>query len=170
MFRTYDNTQGNRIAIQPEKQVLGGINLKELTIKNIQTVTGEKLGQNGNEFTVKPVVSGDEATKCRVNFVEVEPGNFAFGFHYHECEEEVFYIISGTGAVRTAKGEQTVRAGEVIAFPAGPDGAHVIRNGSNSEKLVYIDFGTCCLPEIVHFPDINKIMVNGPYSSGTYDL
>lgn len=143
--------------------------MKELLVKNYNSIEGQKLGEGGNEFTVKPVVPRADAGKCSVNFVEVEPGNYAFGYHYHEMNEEVFYIISGTGIVRTAKGEITVKAGDAITFPVGPDGAHVIRNGSDTEKLVYIDFDAVNIPEIVHLPDANKVMVTGPYSHGIYD-
>ena len=107
--------------------------------------------------------------QCRVNFVEVEPGSFAYGYHYHETDEEVFYIISGTGIVRTINGDVTVKAGDAITFPTGPEGAHVIRNGSDTEKLVYIDFDTNNLPEIVHLPDTNQVMAYGKFSNGIYD-
>ena len=144
--------------------------MKELAVKNRTSIEGQTLNRGaGNEFTVKPVIPPADVTKCRVNFVEVEPGNQAYGYHYHEMNEEVFYIISGTGIVRTSKGDITVNAGDAITFPTGKDGAHVIRNGSDTEKLVYIDFDAINLPEIVHFPDTNKIMVVGPYSNGTYD-
>ncbi|MBA4409468.1 MAG: cupin [Odoribacter sp.] len=143
--------------------------MKELLVKNYNSIEGQKLGQDGNEFTVKPVIPREDSNKCRVNFVEVEPGNYAFGYHYHEMNEEVFYIISGTGIVRTPKGEITVKAGDAITFPTGPEGAHVIRNGSDTENLVYIDFDAVNVPEIVHFPDTNKVMVTGPYSHGIYD-
>ena len=106
--------------------------MKELAVKNYKTAEGQKISQGGNEFTVKPIVAQEDVTQCRVNFVEVEPGNFAYGYHYHETDEEVFYIISGTGVVRTANGEVTVKAGDVITFPAGPEGAHVMRNGSDT--------------------------------------
>jgi uncharacterized cupin superfamily protein len=143
--------------------------MKQLVVKNYQTAEGEKINRNGNEFTVKPVIPKSETGACRVNFIEVEPGNFAFGYHYHEMSEEVFYIISGVGVVRTPKGDVTVKAGDVITFPTGAEGAHVIRNGSDTEKLVYIDFDTVHSPEIVHFPDSKQIMVVGPYSNGMYD-
>jgi len=144
--------------------------MKELAVKNLNSIEGQKLNRGvGNEFTIKPVIPQDDVTKCRVNFVEVEPGNQAFGYHYHEMNEEVFYSIKGTGIVRTAKGDITVKAGDAITFPTGKEGAHVIRNGSDTEKLVYLDFDAINVPEIVHLPDINKIMVVGPYSNGMYD-
>ena len=144
--------------------------MKELSVKNVNSIEGEKINRGvGNEFTIKQVIPREDATKCRVNFIEVEPGNQAFGYHYHEMNEEVFYIISGTGIVRTSKGDMIVKAGDAITFPTGKEGAHVIRNESDTEKLVYIDFDAIHMPEIVHFPDTNKIMVVGPYSNGTYD-
>ena len=144
--------------------------MKELSVKNINSIEGQKLNRGaGNEFTIKEVIARADATKCRVNFVEVEPGNQAFSYHYHEMNEEVFYIISGTAIVRTSKSDITLKAGDIITFPAGKEGAHVIRNGSDTEKLIYIDFDAINVPEIVHFPDTNKIMVVGPYSNGMYD-
>ncbi|WP_294606319.1 cupin domain-containing protein [uncultured Bacteroides sp.] len=143
--------------------------MKELAVKNYKTAEGQKISQGGNEFTVKPIVAQEDVTQCRVNFVEVEPGNFAYGYHYHETDEEVFYIISGTGIVRTINGDVTVKAGDAITFPAGPEGAHVIRNGSDTEKLVYLDFDTNNVPEIVHFPDTNQVMAYGRFSNGIYD-
>jgi uncharacterized cupin superfamily protein len=144
--------------------------MKELVVKNINTIEGEKLNRGiGNEFTVKQVIPKAETTKCRVNFVEVEPGNQAFSYHYHEMNEEVFYIISGTGIVRTSKGEITLNAGDVITFPTGIEGAHVIRNGSDTEKLVYLDFDAINIPEIVHMPDTKKVMVIGANSTNVYD-
>jgi uncharacterized cupin superfamily protein len=144
--------------------------MKELVVKNLNSIEGEKLNRGvGNEFTIKQVIPRAEATKCRVNFVEVEPGNQAFSYHFHEMNEEVFYIISGTGIVRTSKGDITVNTGDVITFPTGIEGAHVIRNDSATEKLVYLDFDAINIPEIVHMPDTKKVMVIGPYSNAIYE-
>ena len=144
--------------------------MKQLAVKNYNNIQEQKIEQNGNEFKVKYVFPPQEAKQCNVSFVEVEPGNYAWGYHYHEMNEEVFYIIIGEGVVRTAKGNIQVKAGDVITFPSGEEGAHVISNVSETEKLVYLDFDTANPTEIVHFPDINKIMAIGPYSNGMYDI
>ncbi len=143
--------------------------MKNLIVRNVNTLPGEKINRDGNEFTVKKIINADETSKCRASFVELEPGNFAYGYHYHEANEEVFYIISGTGVVRTFDGEIQVKAGDIIGFPTGEKGAHVVKNESESEKLVYLDFGTTISPEIVHLPDLNKIMVIGNEVNGIYD-
>ncbi len=143
--------------------------MKDLIIKNVSTLKGEKIDRDNNEFTVKTIIPDAECTKCRANFVEIEPGNYAYGYHYHEANEEVFYIISGNGVIRTTDGKKPIKAGDAIGFPTGKKGAHVIMNESEKEKLVYIDFGTTISPEIVHLPDFNKIMVIGEEVNGVYD-
>lgn len=143
--------------------------MKNLIVKNVNTLQGQKIDNDGNEFTVKTVIPDEEVTKCRVNFVELEPGNYAYGYHYHEANEEIFYIISGVGVIRTVDGDIEVKAGDIIGFPTGEKGAHVMKNESENEKLVYIDFGTAIIPEIVHQPDFNKIMVIGKEVNGIFD-
>lgn len=140
--------------------------MKELVVKNIQNIQAEVNAQNGNTFSVKHVISPDS---MHIDFVEVEPDSIAYGYHWHEAGEEAFYIISGEGTVRTINGEIKVKSGDIITFPAGEKGAHVIKNISQTEKLIYLDFGRNEKIEIVHFPDINKIMAIGPYSNGMYD-
>lgn len=145
-----------------------GYIMKDLIVKNVDTLAGEKIVRDGNSFIEKKIITDSEITKCRANFVEIEPGNYAYGYHYHEANEEVFYFISGKGVVRTKDGDIKVQAGDVIGFPTGENGAHVVRNESD-ERLVYIDFGTTSLPEIAHLPDLNKIMVIGKDVNGVYD-
>jgi uncharacterized cupin superfamily protein len=142
--------------------------MKNLLIKSITSLEAQKVTRPGTEFFVKTIVPQDEVAKLRANVVEVAPGNYAYGYHYHEANEEMFYIISGTGTVRTLDGKVTVKAGEIIGFPAGQKGTHVIMNESNDEKLVYLDFGSTIKPEIVHLPDTNKVMVIGD-EVGIYD-
>jgi len=143
--------------------------MKEVTVNNYSTMAGDVRTKDGNTFTVKSVVAPPDANQCTIAFVEVDPGNYAFGYHYHEMNEEAFYIVSGEGIVRTPGGEIAVKAGDIITFPTGPKGAHVMRNSSETEKLIFIDFDTRNPAEIVHFPDLKKVMAIGPHSRGSYD-
>ena len=57
------------------------------------------MGEGGNQFTVKSVIPREEVEKCSVNFVELEPGNYVYG--YHICKiEGVFLIVSKPVLVR----------------------------------------------------------------------
>lgn len=140
--------------------------MNKIIIANYKEMAPQVISQGGNSFAVKSVIEEADTGKCAANFVEVEPGQFAYGYHYHEVNEEVFYIIRGHAVVRTPEGEKNLKEGDIIAFPANPEGAHVIRNGSATEKLVYLDIGTRLMPEVVHFPDTNTGMVCS--SSGVY--
>lgn len=56
-------------------------------------------------------------TDMAINYYELEPGDsFAFAYHNHEVQEELFYIQSGTATFETEAGEVDVNAGEVIRF------------------------------------------------------
>ena len=131
--------------------------MQEIVVRNYQTAAGQVQGQGDNQFTVRPVI--DEITKCSANFVEVEPGKFAYGYHYHEENEEVFYIISGEALVKTEKGDIHLKQGDAICFPANINGSHVISNPSKTEKLIYLDVGTANKPDVVHFTGTNTGMV-----------
>lgn len=145
--------------------------MEKLEIYNPQNIEGTVKGSGSSTFIYKPVIAPDspEAGQCHIAFVEVPPGNSSFEYHYHEADEEVFYIISGEGIVRTPKGDMRVRRGDLITFPPGADGAHSITNTSETEKLIYVDFDTHNLPEITHFPDKDIVHVQGVFSSVNYN-
>ena len=111
--------------------------MKEIIVKNYREIPAQVQTQGDNRFSVKPVI--EDIAKCSANFVEVEPGKHAYGYHYHEENEEVFYIISGKATVKTEK--------------------HVISNPSETEKLIYLDVGTANRPDVVHFTGTNAGMV-----------
>ena len=143
--------------------------MKEYQVKNLNRIEARTTDRDGNVFHSKPMFDEGLLQKCAAQFIEVEPGSAAFGYHYHESIEEIFYIISGEGSVRTYNGDVAVRAGDVISFPTGKGGSPVIRNTSQTDKLVYIDFGTRGECEVVHCPDVNKIMVFSKEVFGLFD-
>jgi uncharacterized cupin superfamily protein len=60
------------------------------------------------------------ATDVAVNYYELEPGDsFAFAYHNHEIQEELFYVQSGTATFDTEEGSVTVEAGEIVRFGPG---------------------------------------------------
>ena len=136
--------------------------MNKIIIANYRETEPQVISREGNSFAIKPVIREADAGNGAAGLGEVEPGRYAYGYHYHEVNEEVFYIIRGHAVVRTPEGEKNLKEGDAIAFPASPEGAHVIRNGSATEKLLYLDVGTRLTPDVVHFPDTASGMV---YSS-----
>jgi len=126
--------------------------MKNIIIKNFETINAQVMKlPNGSKFNVREVIPSLEINKCYANFIEVEPGNSAYSYHYHENQEEIFYVVSGEACVKTPDGEKHLTKGDIIAFPANENGAHIISNPSKTEKLVYIDFGAGAKPDVVHF-------------------
>jgi len=59
-------------------------------------------------------------TDLAMNYYELEPGDsFAFAYHNHEVQEEVFYVQSGTATFETEGGPVEVDAGEIVRFDRG---------------------------------------------------
>ena len=145
--------------------------MKDLIIKNLGDIEAKENERNGNSFFIKPVISGDDVDTCSAAFVEIPVGKYAFGYHYHDQSEEIFYIVSGTGKLRCADGEKDVNAGDMLCFPTGERGAHVLSNTSETETLVFIDFDVkASKTDIVTFPDMGKMMIAGAHIKAMVDI
>ena len=93
----------------------------------------------------------------------VPPGKRACPFHSHRAEEEMFFIVRGTGTLRYGGETRKIRAGDFICCPTGgPETAHQIVNDS-AEELAYISVSTMMPAEVCEYPDSRKI---GAYGSG----
>jgi uncharacterized cupin superfamily protein len=91
------------------------------------------------------------------NITAVPPGKRAFPLHNHHANEEMFFILAGSGEVRVGSEAWSIRAGDFIANPpGGPESAHQIIN-TGSEELRYLAVSTMNYPETVEYPDSGKI-------------
>ncbi|MGE5616494.1 MAG: cupin domain-containing protein [Bacillota bacterium] len=98
----------------------------------------------------------------------VQPGKRSCPFHSHHAEEEMFFILRGTGTLRYGTETRKIRAGDVICGPTGgPDTAHQIVNDS-SEELAYLSVSTMKPAEICEYPDSKKVGAFG--GAGTQRL
>ncbi len=55
---------------------------------------------------------------------ETEAGYTRGPYHYHDGVEEWMYVVSGEPVLRDPSGERSLEPGTLVAFQAGPDGAH----------------------------------------------
>lgn len=91
------------------------------------------------------------------NITVVAPGKRAYPLHNHHANEEMFFILAGSGELRVGAEAWSIRAGDFIANPpGGPELAHQIIN-TGSEELRYLAVSTMITPETVEYPDSNKI-------------
>ncbi|WP_206951122.1 cupin domain-containing protein [Trinickia acidisoli] len=108
------------------------------------------------------------AQKLGYNVTALAPGKRGFPFHNHRVNEEMFFVLEGTGEVRIGEAVYPIRAGDVIACPpGGPEAAHQIANTGDVE-LKYLAVSTKMLPEIAEYPDSGKfgILAEFPNASG----
>ena len=87
----------------------------------------------------------------------VPPGKRSCPFHSHRGEEEMFFVVRGTGTLRYGSETRKIRAGDVICCPTGgPETAHQILNDSDAE-LAYLSISTMAPVEICEYPDSRKL-------------
>jgi uncharacterized cupin superfamily protein len=69
---------------------------------------------------MRPLTDALGATDLALNYYELEPGDsFAFVYHVHEVQEEIFYVQSGTVTFETEDDPIAVEAGEIVRLPPG---------------------------------------------------
>jgi len=89
----------------------------------------------------------------------VPPGKRSCPFHSHRGEEEMFFIVRGTGLLRYGDETRAIRAGDLICCPTGgPETAHQIINDSDVD-LAYLSISTMMPAEVCEYPDSKKIGV-----------
>jgi uncharacterized cupin superfamily protein len=100
------------------------------------------------------------ARKLGYNVTVLPPGGRAFPLHCHRINEEMFFVIAGSGEIRIGAETHALRAGDVIACPpGGPETAHQIVNTSGEDELRYLAVSTCLSPEICEYPESGKFGV-----------
>lgn len=136
--------------------------MNQVKCANINDIPSEhKCEHEEYEYIKRRFLPRSEAKQCTVSVYTIPPGKSAYPYHFHIKNEEVFYIISGTGLLRTPNGERSVSAGDLLFFPADENGAHKLSNPSGSDALVYIDFDTANDIDVSFYPDSNKLAVWG---------
>jgi uncharacterized cupin superfamily protein len=125
-----------------------------LAITNVNNVQLDRVAKHPVFEHGKKVLA--ESGRVKASVYELAPGKSAYPYHWHTAREEVFYILSGKGLLRTAEGEKNVGAGDLIHFPAGKEGAHRLINTFH-EPLRYLDIDAMVDGDVAVYPDSNKV-------------
>jgi uncharacterized cupin superfamily protein len=94
--------------------------------------------------------------KIGATLYKVDSGCRMFPYHYHYAEEEWLLVLDGEPTLRMPDGERKLRAGDVVAFPVGPRGAHEVRNETGATVRVLV-LSTKAEVEVAVYPDSGKI-------------
>ncbi len=106
------------------------------------------------------------AQKLGYNLTAVPPGKRAFPLHNHHVNEEMIYVIEGSGEIRIGDAAYPVRPGDIVALPpGGKETAHQVVN-TGSAELKYLAVSTKMTPEVVDYPNTGKFGLLAEYPAG----
>jgi uncharacterized cupin superfamily protein len=98
------------------------------------------------------------ASRLGMSVYDLPPGEAICPYHFEWTDEEWLLAIHGHPTLRTPEGERVLDPGEVVCFPAGPAGAHHVRNASDEPVRVAI-LSTKSEVGVAEYPDSDKIGV-----------
>jgi uncharacterized cupin superfamily protein len=110
-----------------------------------QAVQGRAHRRLGDAFGLK---------NFGVNLTRLAPGAWSSQRHWHTKEDEFVYIVAGEVVLKTDDGEQALRAGMCVGFPAGQKDGHCFINRTHSDVL-FLAIGDRRDDDEVDYPDID---------------
>ncbi|EKE68678.1 cupin domain-containing protein [Gallaecimonas xiamenensis] len=123
---------------------------------NIQKLTYRSHSHGEKYFArvapVAPLIGGKD---LGYRVVRVMPGKQAWPRHAHLNNEEMFFILEGSGTLLLGEQSHPLQAGDFVACPAGAELAHQIVN-TGSKELVYLAVSTMKEPDVMLYPDSGK--------------
>jgi uncharacterized cupin superfamily protein len=85
------------------------------------------------------------------------PRSGAAPYHYEDPDEEWLLVVSGNPTLRHPDGEEQLVPWDIVFFPAGPAGAHQVRNDSQSTARVAMFSSASAAAGAVVYPDTDMI-------------
>ncbi len=98
------------------------------------------------------------AARIGLSVYELPPGQAIGPYHYEAPEEEWLLVVSGTPTLRHPSGEDELEPWDLVFFPSGPPGAHLVRNNSESTARVAM-FSSITAVGVVVYPDSDMIQI-----------
>lgn len=118
-------------------------------------------GPDGHRFSARSLARENGASRTGFGLYELGAGQSTWPYHFELGSEEWLFVVEGELTLRTPGGEQTLRAGDIVCFPEGPEGAHAVRNDSNAIArfaMPSVDEPT----NAAVYPDKGTFVLHGP--------
>ena len=94
--------------------------------------------------------------KLGMSLYRLAPGKRSFPVHEHLANDEAILVTKGSGTLRYAEELIELGEGDYVHLPAASGCAHHMINTSD-EELEYFCVSSFILPEVVRYPDSNKL-------------
>jgi uncharacterized cupin superfamily protein len=99
------------------------------------------------------------AVKAGLNHVTLPADTDGPPPHVHSLEEELFFVLSGSGTLRLGADEHPLTAGDIVARPPATGVAHSVRAGRDG--LTYLVYGTREDGDSVYYPTRGQVRLRG---------
>jgi uncharacterized cupin superfamily protein len=96
------------------------------------------------------------AEESGISVYELPPGQAVCPYHYECGEEEWLLVLEGSPTLRHPEGSDRLEPWDIVFFPKGPEGAHVVRN-ETEEPVRVLMFSTVIVPTATVYPDSDKV-------------
>lgn len=96
--------------------------------------------------------------RLRAAVWELEPGKESGQYHVHHATEELLVVLGGRPTLRTPDGERQLEEGDVVHFPAGPQGAHQVLNRSDA-VVRYLMAAAHSHLDVIEYLDDSQVVV-----------
>jgi len=131
---------------------------------DIDSIPAREIGGYPKEFShviagrIKQRL-GDAAglSQFGVNLTRIKPGSASALRHWHEQEDEFVLVLEGELVLQENDGETVLRPGDAAAFKANSGVGHCLINRTDRDA-VYLEVGTRCSRERVHYSDVDLIL------------
>lgn len=116
--------------------------------------SSEREGYRSRRARIGKALGTDE---IGASLYELDEGQRSNPYHFHHGKEEWLFVVAGSPTVRTPSGERALRRGDLLCFPAGPDGAHQV---TGPGTVLFLSDKPPL--DTVEFPDSGKISMSEP--------
>lgn len=96
-------------------------------------------------------------TLLGASHVVLRPGACSSQRHWHRAQDELVVMLAGEAVLIEDDNEITVRAGDVLAWPAGVENGHRLHNRSGSDCIFVAISGGDRESDSGEYPDIDMV-------------
>ena len=129
------------------------------TIVALDDCPPEEEQPDGYQGVERKLSAPAGAVRSGLRHVILRPDQVSCPPHWHTVEEEIFYVLGGSGQVLLGDERFELRAGSIVMRPPGTQVAHALRAGE--EGLTYLVYGTRVPADICFYPRSNKLNIMG---------
>lgn len=95
----------------------------------LDDVPAHRVQEADSDFTYRVLGRAAGSRRTGASVLDIEPGGLSWPPHCHSHDEEQFVVLGGSGRLWLGDERHDIRAGHVVARPAGTGVAHAFEGG-----------------------------------------